>query len=351
MAIAEEVEKLFRAQFIEEVHYPDWLANVVLVKKSNGKWRMCVDFTDLNKACPKDSFPLPCWQLWNNMPRIDALVDSTSGYGLLSFMDAFSCYNQIYMHPEDREKTAFIIDRGLYYYKVMPFGLKNAGATYQRLVNKMFREQIGWNMEVYVDDMLVKSLTDKCLPFFKILRKAFEWSEECEEAFGELKKYLVNPRLLSRTIPREVLYLNLAVSLTAVSAALVREKEVVQKHVYFISRALKGAEERYPQMEKLAFALTIASRKLWPCFQAHTIRVLAKYPLKKALADFLAEFTNLPDAKQWLRDETWVVYVDGSSTRRHGGAGVIRITPKGEELRSSIRLEFRTTNNEAEYGP
>jgi hypothetical protein len=83
-AIAVEVEKLLKAQFIQEVYYPDWLANVVLVKKSNGKWRMCMDFTDLNKACPKDSFPLP---------RINALVDSTSGYELLSFMDAFSGYN------------------------------------------------------------------------------------------------------------------------------------------------------------------------------------------------------------------------------------------------------------------
>ena len=94
-----EVEKLLKAQFIREVYYPDWLANVVLMKKSNGKWRMCVDFTDLNKAYPKDSFPLP---------RIDALVNSTSRYELLSFMDAFSSYNQILMHPEDQEKTLFI---------------------------------------------------------------------------------------------------------------------------------------------------------------------------------------------------------------------------------------------------
>jgi hypothetical protein len=85
-----------KARFIREVHYPDWLANIVLVKKSNGKWRMCIDFTDLNKACPKDSFPLP---------RIDMLVDSTVGHGLLSFIDAFSGYNQIHMHPADQEKT------------------------------------------------------------------------------------------------------------------------------------------------------------------------------------------------------------------------------------------------------
>jgi hypothetical protein len=120
-AIAKEVEKLLKAQFIQEVYYPEWLANVVLVKKFNGKWRMCVDFTDLNKACPKDSFPLP---------HIDALVDSTSGYVLLSFMDAFYGYNQILMHLKDQEKTAFITDRGLYCYKVMPFSLKNAWATY-----------------------------------------------------------------------------------------------------------------------------------------------------------------------------------------------------------------------------
>lgn len=109
---------------------------------------MCVDFTDLNKACPMDSFPLP---------RIDLFVDSTSGHELLSFMDAFLGYNQIHLNDADQENTAFITDRGLYCYKMMPFGLKNAGATYQRLVNKMFQDQISRNMEVYVDDMLVKS--------------------------------------------------------------------------------------------------------------------------------------------------------------------------------------------------
>jgi hypothetical protein len=123
------VQKLLQAGFIQEVDYPEWLANVVLAKKTTRKWRMCFDFTDLNRACPKDSFPLP----W-----IDLLVDSTSGYELLTFMDAFSGYNQIHMDEVDQEKTSFITDRGLYCYKMMPFGLKNAGATYQRLVNKMF---------------------------------------------------------------------------------------------------------------------------------------------------------------------------------------------------------------------
>ena len=217
---------------------------------------MCVDFTDLNKAYPKDSYSLP---------RINTLVDSTARHKLLSFIDAFSGYNQIKMSEEDQERTSFVTNQGLFCYKMMSFGLKNAGATYQRLMNKMFTHQIGRNVQVYVDDMLVKSLcendhlddlqetfdtvrsyniklnlskcvfgvttgkflgfmvsqrgievnskkvrailelepsrtvkavqslngkvaalnrfvskaTDKCLPFFRVLKKSFEWTDEC----------------------------------------------------------------------------------------------------------------------------------------------------------------------------
>ena len=113
---------------------------------------MCVDFTDLNKACPKDNYPLP---------RIDQLMDSTAGHKLLSFMDAFSRYNQIRMDKIDQEKTSFVTSQSLFCYKVMPFGLKNAGTTYQRLVNHMFHPQIRRNVEVYVDDMLVKSQNEE----------------------------------------------------------------------------------------------------------------------------------------------------------------------------------------------
>ena len=111
------------------------------------KWRMCVDYTDINWAYPNDSFPLP---------KIDQLIDSIASNKLLGFMDAFSGYNQIMMHPADQDKTSFITGQGLYCYKVMPFGLKNAGATYQRLMNKLFKQQIGRFMEVYIDDMITK---------------------------------------------------------------------------------------------------------------------------------------------------------------------------------------------------
>ena len=126
-----------------------------MVKKENGKWRICVDFTELNKAYPKDSYPLP---------RIDLLIDSTARHQFLNFMDAFSSYNQIMFKEFNQEKTSFITSQGLFCYKVMPFGLKNVGVTYQKLVNKMFIWQIGWNVKVYVDDMLVKSKEEESPP-------------------------------------------------------------------------------------------------------------------------------------------------------------------------------------------
>ena len=284
-------------------------------------------------------------------------------------MDVFLGYNQIKMDKEDQEKTFFITSQGLFCYKVMSFGLKNAGATYQRLVNHMFRPQIGQNVEVYVDDMLVKSLdeerhlddlqetfdtlrrhqmklnpnkyafgvssgkflgfmvsqrgieanpdkiqaildmeppknikevksltgrvaalnrfvskaTDKYLPFFKTLRKAFEWTDESQKAFQDLKVYLTTALLLSPSIQGDELYLYLAISPHAISSALVREERKVQKPVYYTSRALKGAEGRYSLMEKLAFALIATSRKLRHYFQAHVIIVMTDHPFKKTM--------------------------------------------------------------------
>ena len=114
--------------------YPKWLANVVVVPKKKDKWRVCVDYTDLNEACPKDSFPLS---------RINEIVDVVSRHGILSFLDAFSRYHHIPMHSPDAEKTTFITSHGLYCYNVMPFGLKNVEATYQRLVTKIIRPLLG----------------------------------------------------------------------------------------------------------------------------------------------------------------------------------------------------------------
>ena len=273
------------------------------------------------------------------------------------------------MDEADQEKTSFVTSQGLFCYEVMPFALKNAGATYQRLVNHIFRPQIGRNVEVYVDDMLVKSLDEgkhlddlqetfntlrrysmklnpskctfgvasgkflgfmvshrgikvnpekikaildikppqnikevqfltgrvaafnrfvskainKCLPFFKVLKKPFEWTNECQRAFQDLKTYLITAPLLSLSVMGEELFLYLVVTLHAVSSALIREEGKVQKPVYYTSKALRGAERRYSLIEKLAFALITASRKLRHYFQAHVINVMTDHPLKKAM--------------------------------------------------------------------
>ncbi|CAL9000957.1 unnamed protein product [Prunus brigantina] len=441
-AMRAEVEKLSNIGFIKEADYPSWLANVVMVRKGTKGWRMCVDYTNLNRACPKDSFPLP---------RIDQLVDATAGHALLSFMDAYSGYNQIFMHPEDQAHTSFITDRGLYCYKVMPFGLKNAGATYQRLVNSIFAPLIGNTMEVYVDDMLVKSrttdqhipnlsamftilkqykmrlnptkcafgvasgkflgfmisqrgieanpekiqaildmaipktvkdiqsltgrvaaltrfiskATDRCAPFFKALKgskRSITWTAECDKAFNELKEYMSRAPLFS---------------------VLIQTKESAEHPVHYVSKALQDAEARYPDIEKLAFALVVSARRLRPYFQAHTIHVLTNHPLRQvlqkpetsgrlvkwaielgefdihykprpatkgqAVADFISEFTEpstvassqitiepTPTSRQihvtgnGTLDSTqplWTLYVDGSSNAQGCGAGLVLISP------------------------
>ncbi|KAM1185750.1 hypothetical protein ACFX2G_015331 [Malus domestica] len=220
-AMKVEVEKLKGIGFVCEVNYPTWVANAVLVKKNSTKesllfqkvlWRMCVDYTDLNKGCPKDSFPLPL---------IYKLIDSTAWCKILSFMDAYSGYNQILMNPPNQEHTAFTTDKGLYCYK------------------------IGKSMEVYVDDMLVKSkhadqhitnlsetftilkrfiskATDRCVPFFKAIKgskKYITWTDECAAAFKNLKDYMSKAYLLSKP-----------------------EDGNVERPVYYASKALQDAE-------------------------------------------------------------------------------------------------------------
>jgi hypothetical protein len=147
-AIGVELRKLLEAGLIKEVFHATWLANPVLVKKKNGKWRMCVDYTSLNKACPKVPFPLP---------RIDQIVDSTAGCELLCFLDAYSGYQQIKMKESDQLVTSFITPFGVYFYVTKPFGLRNAGATYQRCMQHVFGDHIGWTVEAYIDDIVVKT--------------------------------------------------------------------------------------------------------------------------------------------------------------------------------------------------
>ena len=143
-----EVQKLLDAGVIREVQYPEWLANVVMVPKKNGKWRMCIDFTILNKAYPKDEYPLS---------RIDTLVDAAACSEMLSMLNCFSDYHQIFMNKADEQKTSFTISFRTYCYVTMPEGLRNAGCTFNRMIKIVLGDQLDKNIFAYVDDVVVQS--------------------------------------------------------------------------------------------------------------------------------------------------------------------------------------------------
>ena len=203
-AINEEVSKLLQARAIREVDYSDWLANVVLVKKVNGKWRLFIDFTDVNRAYPKDSFPLL---------RIDLIVDFTASHELWTLSQV-----TIKLGSSDQEKTSFVTGQGTYCYQVMPFGLKNAGATYKRLVNKMFQKQIGISMEVYIDDMLVKLVkvelhVDHLAEAFQILKEYKMKLKPTKCAFGvsvrKFSGFIINSRGIEANLEKIRVVLNM----------------------------------------------------------------------------------------------------------------------------------------------
>ncbi|XP_024033455.1 uncharacterized protein LOC112095582 [Citrus clementina] len=411
-AINGEVEKLLRAGFIREVSYSEWISNVVLVKKTNGKWRMCVDFTDLNKACPKDSFPLP---------KIDQLVDSTAGHGLLSFMDAFSGYNQIPMYEQDEESTAFITNQGLFCYRVMPFGLKNAGATYQRLVNKVFKPLIGKTMEVYVDDMITKSkiLEEHVRHLeetFELLRKYKMKLNPEKCAFGvESGKFLgfmvshrgieANPEKIQAIVqmasPHNLKEMqSLTGRLAALSRFVSKATDKCQPFFQVIRRGKKTewtpeCEEAFRNLKQYLQQAPLLSTprvgdKLYMYLAVSDRAVSSVLPLRQtlhkpdasgrlvkwavelsefdidykpraaikaqAMADFVAEFTE-PEVCLDQQDadigndetQVWQMSVDGSSGERGSGAGIVLEGPEGEEISYAVRLEFAATNNQAEY--
>ncbi|GJR05548.1 reverse transcriptase domain-containing protein [Tanacetum coccineum] len=368
-AIQEEVGKLVEAGIMKEVHYHDWLSNPVMVKKHDDSWRMCVDFKDLNKACPKDGYPLP---------KIDWKVESLCGFPFKCFLNAYKGYHQIQMAKENEEKTTFITSQGIFCFTKMPFGLRNAGATYQRLVDKAFHKHIGRNLEVYVDDLVLKIRTEdeivrdieetfktlreinmklnpkkykvdavlslpspkclkdvqklngklaslnmflaksaeKSLPFFKTLKKCtnksdFHWTTEAEEAFKQMKQLIAELPML--TTPME--------------------------------KALRGPELNYTSMEKLVLALIHASKRL------KRPRVSVK---RQILADFIVERPeeNSPDTpmeKEEELPEPWILFTDGSSYMDGSGAGLILTNPEGMEFTYALRFRFDATNNEGEY--
>jgi hypothetical protein len=168
-AIASELHRLENAGFIREIKSLTWVSNPVIVPKKNiDVQRVCIDYTSLNNHCPKDAFPLP---------RIDQIIDSTAGCTRHSFLDAYFGYNQIKLKKEDEEKIAFNTPCGVFCYQVMPFGLKNAGATYQRMMQNCLGNQIGRNIQVYIDDVVIT------------IRKEESLISDSAETFDNLNRY------------------------------------------------------------------------------------------------------------------------------------------------------------------
>ncbi|KAH9653209.1 hypothetical protein KPL70_027331 [Citrus sinensis] len=307
-AINAEVEQLLKAGFIRKTKYSEWISNVILVKKAS---RMCVDFTDLNKACPKDSFPLQ---------KIDQLVDSTAGHSLLSFMDTFSGYNQIPMDEQDEESTTFITNIGLFCYRVMPFGLKNTGATYQRLVNKIFKPLIGHTMEVYVDDMITKS------------KKPKDHVKHLEETFELLRKYemKLNPEKCAFGVSSGK-FLGFLVSHRRIKVNPAKIRAVTE------IKSLRTVKEAHPIVVMTDQSLRQTLQK--PDASGRLVKwsvELSEFDLSyrprgviktQALADFMVDCVELGEevheeqpVEQENPKEVWLAMVDGSHSEQGSGA-------------------------------
>ncbi|KAI3685619.1 hypothetical protein L6452_34870 [Arctium lappa] len=335
-----------------------------VVRKKNGKWRVCIDFTDLNKAFPKDPFPLP---------HIDSMDDATAGHELLTFMDAYSGYNLILMHSDDQEKTAFMTDKGIYCYKVMPFGLKNASSTYQRLVNMMFKEHLGDTMEVYIDDMLVKS------------KHADDHIGHLKQSFDILREYKMklNPTKCSFGV-RAGKFLGYMVTRRGIEANPEQIKVIVElkspRNFKEVQRLTGHAETRYASIEELLLSLVMAAKKLRQNFESHPIIVVTNFPLKSVLrkpeltgrlakwniylinfdmdfkpktaiksqvqvdfvSDFSPEMENTMTSDRLivatLHDTTWKLDVDGSANIRGTGLGVVLQSPQGGKIEFAYDL-------------
>ncbi|KAK8978801.1 hypothetical protein V6N11_029169 [Hibiscus sabdariffa] len=351
LKIREEVQKQLDAGFLKVAKYPEWVANIVSVPKKDGKVRMCVDYRDLNKASPKDNFPLP---------HIDTLVDNTAGHSWFSFMDGLSGYNQIKMHLEDMEKTTFVTLWGNLCYKVMPFGLKNAGATYQRSMVTLFHDMMHKEIEVYVDDMIAKSHTEeenlqnlrklflrlrkyrlrinpaKCtfavtsgkLLGFIVRKKGIEvdpdkpyrtshhlkhrrrknntgvWDDECQIAFEKIKNYLTNAPVLVAPTPGRSLILYLTVYEESMGCVLGQHDESGRKEspIYYLSKKFTSCEARYPPIQKLCCALVWATKRLRQYKLYHTTWLISKLdPLKFLNGGARANWKDNPLADAAIR--------------------------------------------------
>ncbi|GJU20530.1 reverse transcriptase domain-containing protein [Tanacetum coccineum] len=287
-AIQEEVEKLVDAGIMKEVHYHSWLSNPVMVKKHDDSWRMCVDFKDLNKACPKDGYPLP---------EIDWKVKSLCGHPFKCSLDAYKGYNQIKMAKEGEEKTTFIISQGVFCYSKIPFGLKNVRATYQRLVDKALQKQLAVQKHLAETWKQSRSYFKPAIPKMSKRRTQVEWKASKSKqipfqisrkaTFKEMKKLIVELPTLTAPMEKEELIVYLAAA----------------REAYRPRTSVKG-------------------------------QILADFIVERPKDDSL----DTPiEAEEELSDP-WTLFTDRSSCIDGSGAGLILTNPEGAEFTYALRF-------------
>nr|XP_023919258.1 uncharacterized protein LOC112030827 [Quercus suber] len=346
--ITQEVKKLLAAGFIKPIQHPRWLSNVVPVKKKNGQIRCCVDFRNLNKACPKDEFPLP---------NIDPLVDSAARSSMFSFMDGYSGYNQI------RKFLGFLV-----HHKGISVDPAKAAAI----------------------------ATMKRPTTVKELKSFLGRGAEQQEAFQRVQQIMNHLPTLQAPVCGRPLLLYLASNAQAIGALLAQEDDDGNEQpVYYVSRTLKDAETRYPRIEKACLVVIYASQRLKRYFSAHQILLVTKsHPIKallhqplltgriaqwlvllsqydidlrtpkavksQAIADLLAQFPGKEEsslseeipgevAVAEIPGKKWTMRFDGLATATSNGVGVVLSCENGDTIPLSFKLDFSCSNNAAEY--
>ncbi|XP_019236645.1 PREDICTED: uncharacterized protein LOC109216878 [Nicotiana attenuata] len=360
-----EVNKLIEAGFIREVKYPSWISNIVPVKKKNGQIRVCVDFRDLNKACPKDGFPLPI---------IELMVDATTGHEAMSFMVGSSGYNQIRMSPKDEECTAFRTPKGIYCYKVMPFGLKNAGATYQNAMQNIFDDMLHKRVECYVDDSVVKTknrryhLKDLRIVFER-LRKFDLKMNPLKCAFGVTSGKFLGFIVRHRGIEVDPAKIDAIQKMPKPKNS--RELRSLQGNLAFIRRFISNLAGRCQPFNHLLrkdipFHWDQSCQNAFESIKKYLLNppVLGAPMLGKPLILYIAaQEPDHPLPAEWeLSDEfpdedvllikefsPWTMFFDGSARRNGAGTGVVLISPERQVLPFSFVLGETCSNNAAEY--
>nr|GEV29447.1 reverse transcriptase domain-containing protein [Tanacetum cinerariifolium] len=324
-------------EFCEE-HYEDILP-IIMEKVHDDRrkdvhtsWRMCVDFTDPNKACPQDCYPLP---------KIDWKVESLCGYPFKCFLDAYKGYHQIQLAEADEEKTTFHTGYGVYCYTKMPFGLKNTDAIYQRLMDKAFESQVGWNIEVYVDDLVVKSYTEA------------EMMRDIEETFRTLRKVnmKLNPKKCSFGLAEGV-SLGYVITLEGIKPCPDKKAAVLQLPS---PRTIKEVQSLNGKLASLNRFLSKSAEKSLPLFQ--TLKKCIKKSDFRWTAEAEQAFQQLkqhlsatpvgPELNYSPMEKLVLSLVFAAKRLRR--AGLILTNPEGVEFAYALRFLFTASNNEAEY--